>query len=324
MLKLSRFIFIFILLGSCLTLFAIDWKTWQYNDIQITAAPKDTAYASIIVRSLSRRINAFQMKLGVYPVQPLLITILPNRQEYEFLTTGKGKIVESSLAFYSPREKKIYVRSPDQIAMESYDGVLMHEYIHWFLDETLSSVPLWFHEGMAFYYSGQFGFPAYYSFTRYRFMGYKLSLTEMVYQYPRLKSYWNMFYLTSAFAINHLQSKHHDRWEDFWDNVSLVYNSSGASGPAKSDFTRTFYASFRMSQFAFSNEFDKVLKRYGWQFPLIGINALIFSLLPIIILLAWLKHRRKLKAMPELVDEVTEETATPETPQEETEHPPAP
>ncbi len=323
MLKLFRLLFIAILLGSCLTLSAIDWKTWQYNDIRITSAPKDSAYATLMVRSLSQRINAFQMKLGVYPVRPLVITILPNRQEYESLTTGKGKIVESSQAFYSPSERIIYVRSPDQLAMESYDRVLMHEYIHWFLDETMSGVPLWFHEGMAFYYSGQFGFPAYYSFTQYRFLGYKLSLSEMAHQYPRQKSYWTMFYLTSAFAVHHLQSKRHDQWIGFWDRVGVIYSISSGNEPYKSDFAQTFYSAFRISQYAFSLEFDKVLNRYGWQFPLLGINGLIFSLLPFVILIAWLRHRRHLKAMPEAVSEDIPEPEPSDSPEQDDTSPPA-
>jgi len=294
-----------------LTLSAIDWQTWRYGDIQVYSAPKDTAYAAIIVRRLSQRINSFQMQLGVYPIQPLVIKILPDRKSYNQLTSGKDKIVESSEAFYSPSEKVIYVRSPDQISLESYDNVLMHEYIHWFLDETLGNVPLWFHEGMAFFYSGQFGFPAYYSFTRYRFMGYRLSLKDMMYQYPEDKSYWNMFYLTSAFAINHMQSKHNAEWQAFWNSVGFVYNRSGAIHEARSDFIKTFHSTFRISLYAYSREYDKVLKRYGWQFPLVGINAIIFSLLPFVIFAAWLKHRRKLKAMPETIEEELEEAQEP-------------
>lgn len=292
-----------ILLGSSLTLTAIDWQTWKYKDIQVYSAPKDTAYAAIIVRRLSRRIDGFQMQLGVYTTKTLVIRILPDRQQYNLLTAGKGKIVESSQAFYSPREKVIYVRSPDQISWSDYESVLMHEYIHWFLDETLRGVPLWFHEGMAFFYSGQFGFQAYYSFTRYRFMGYRLSLKEMIHQYPSDKSQWNMFYLTSAFAINHLQSRRNDQWQAFWNNVGYVYNRSNGSEAGRSDFTSTFNASFNMSLFAFSNEYDRVLKRYGWQFPLVGINAIIFAILPSVIFAAWLKHRRRLKAMPEITTE---------------------
>lgn len=296
-----------LLLLFVFSLYSIDWQTWRYGDIRVWSAPKDTAYANIIVKKLHQRINAFQIQLGVYPVKPLVIKILPNRKEYKILTSGKGKLVESSEAFYSPSEQIIYVRSPDQISMESYDNVLMHEYIHWFLDETLTNVPLWFHEGMAFYFSGQFNFQAYYDFTRYRFMGYHISLNDMEINYPVDKNYWNMFYLTSAFAISNLETKRNLQWQEFWNIVGFIYNRSSNTQSTKSNFIRVFNSAFQMSLFAFSKDYDKTLKRYGWQFPFVGINAIIFALLPLVIISAWLRNRRRMKSLTdhtEVIDNV--------------------
>jgi len=310
-----------LLLIFAASVYSVDWQTWRYGDIRVWSAPKDTAYANIIVKRLHQRINAFQIQLGVYPVKPLIIKILPNRKEYSLLTSGKGKLVESSEAFYSPAEQIIYVRSPDQISLESYDNVLMHEYIHWFLDETLSNVPLWFHEGMAFYFSGQFGFQAYYDFTRYRFMGYHISLNEMAENYPADKSYWNMFYLTSAFAISNLESNRNVQWQEFWNSVGFIYNRSSITQSTKSDFIKVFNAAYHMSLYAYSKDYDKVLRRYGWQFPFVGINVIIFALLPFVIIAAWLKNRRKMKALPESEEDITEEdqTAEEETQSQKTE-----
>lgn len=297
---------------------AIEWQSWKYGDIRVTAAPKDTSYATMVVKRLHQRINAFQMKLGVYPTNPLNIKIVPSRQEYRRITSGKGKIVESSEAFYSPRERLIYVRSPEQVNFEIYDNLLMHEYIHWFLDETLDNVPLWFHEGMAMYYSGQYGFETYYNFSRYRFMGYKLSLRDMAYNYPADRSYWSMFYLTSVFAVNHLATTRSADWTVFWDMVSYNYNRSDSNITVKSDFSRTFNAAFRTSLYGFSRDYDKILRRYGWQFPLIGINAILFSLLPFVIIAGWLRSRRRLKAMPDSDLSLDDDLSDPEqdTPQE--------
>jgi hypothetical protein len=294
-----RFLLTCFFLSGCFSLASINWQTWRYGDIRVTAAPKDTSYAMLVVKKLHQRINAFQMQLGVYPTRTLDLKIVPSRQEYKRITYGKGKLVESSEAFYSPHDRVIYVRSPEQVSQMIYDALLMHEYIHWFLDETLDNVPLWFHEGMAMYYSGQFGFQTYYDFSRYRFMGYKLSLSGMAYNYPSDKSYWSMFYLTSVFAVNSMATKYHAKWLDFWDMVSYHYNRTVPGGNVRSDFTQTFYASYKMSLFAFSRDFDKTIKRYGWQFPLIGINAIIFSLLPFVVLAGWLRSRKKLKAMPD-------------------------
>jgi len=302
-----RFLLLTILLVLSSVVFGVDWQDWRYGDIMVRTAPKDSAYASLIVRSLHQRINSFQMKLGVYPFHLLQIVILPDRNEYRKITSGKGKIVQSSEAFYSPNEKVIYVRSPDQMALQKYDDVLMHEYIHWFLDETMQDVPLWFHEGMAFYYSGQYGFQAYYQFTRYRFMGYHISLNDMKFSYPADRNYWNMFYLTSAFAVSYLESKRNLQWLRFWDIVGFYYNRSVDMRPAKVDFIDVFHQAFGTSIYSFSKEYDKVLRRYSWQFPLVGINALIFSLLPLILVLGWLRNRSRMQALPELEDDESDE-----------------
>lgn len=296
--RIRCFLILIFLINSAL-LFSVDWVKWRYGDIRVWSAAKDTAYSNIIIKRLHQRINAFQMELGVYPINPLYIKILPTKAEYRNLTGGKGKIVENSQAFYSPYDKVIYVRSPDQLTLENYDAVLMHEYVHWFLDETLENVPLWFHEGMAMYYSGQFGFQSYYNFTRYRFLGIKLSLNDMARQYPADRSYWEMFYLTSSFAIDNLNSKHNPEWQDFWNRVGFVYNRSVNRITERSDFIHVFNASFKMSLYAYSKQFDKTLGRYSWQFPLVGINAFIFSLLPFVLMIAWFKSRRRMRRMPD-------------------------
>lgn len=258
------------------------------------------------MRSLQNRISSLQMKLGVYPTTPLIIKILPSREAYTKFTAGKGKIVENSEAFYSPAERIIYVRSPEQLSTLVYSDVLMHEYIHWFLDETLHNAPLWFHEGMAMYYSGQFGFNAYYNFTRLRFLGYRLSLNDMLYNYPEDRTYWDMFYLTSVFAVQHLDAHRHDEWLAFWNLVGYNYSRPAADQTAKVDFITAFNVSFRQSLYAFSRDFDKVQKRYDWQFPFVGINALILSLLPLVLILAWLRSRRRLQSLPDVVPEPEE------------------
>ena len=305
-----------LLLFTAGSLFSLQWQTWRSGDLIVTAAPKDSAYANMMLRSLQKRINTFQMELGVYPHRQLKLQILPNRKEYARLTTGKGKLVEASEAFYSPQDQVIYVRSPEQLANQNYDAVLMHEYIHWFLDETLCNVPLWFHEGMAMYYSGQFNFDAYYNFTRYRFMGQHLSLDSMNSSYPSDRSQWNMFYLTSVFAVNYLQSHHKKEWQKFWDTVGYYYNRKSADSASRIDFLQVFHYAYRMSLVAFSQEFDKTARRYTWLFPLIGLNALIFALLPFVILIAWRRSRKKLKAMPDFIIEDDEEEDEPEQPSE--------
>ncbi len=299
-----------LLLLTAANLAGVDWQTRRYGDTVIRCAPRDTTFAGLMARRLNRRADAVQMQLGVYPDGPLNITIVPDQKEYRKVTLGKGKLVESSQAFYSPRERVIYVSSPQRIEPADYDQVLMHEYMHWFLDETLTGAPLWFHEGMAMLYSGQFGFHSYYEFTRYRFMGYRLSLPEMERSYPAERSRWNMFYLTSAFAVSHMRSGYKTGWEDFWSGVGANYGGGGQD--RKTSFRAAFLAGYRMSPYSFSLQFDRTLRRYGWLFPLIGVNAVVFALLPFVIIAGWWRGRRRLKGLPDLPEPPGEEENTPE------------
>jgi len=294
-----RLLLLLILLGGLTFGYAYDHYTWNYDYIRVQAAAKDTAYAKSLLSSFHKRIDKFQMNLGVYPSKQINLIILPDRASYNLVTHGKGKLVEHSQAFYSPQEQIIYVRSPDQLVNEEYERVLMHEYIHWFLDNTMDNVPLWFHEGLAQYYSGQFSFLSYYELTRYRFLGYKLSLQDMVYGYPADRNYWDMFYLTSVFAVNYLDSRHNKEWQEFWNYVGYYYDNPRDRLSPRVDFISAFNYSFRMSLYTYSKTFDKALSRYSWQFPFIGINGLIFALLPFLVFFAWLKGRHRLRNMPD-------------------------
>jgi hypothetical protein len=122
----------------------------------------------------------------------------------------------------------------------------------------------------------------------------------MTEDYPKQKGYWEMFYLTSAFAVQYLDAKHNEQWQQFWNIIGYYYNRPDTRMLRRIDFNSVFYAAFKTSLYTFSKDFDKATSRYAWQFPLIGINAVIFGLLPFVVLLAWLKGRKKLRSMPDL------------------------
>jgi len=278
------------------------WYTYRSGYLEIKAASKDTAYVNYIIGHVQNRIGDVQMQLGIYPKQLLRLVILPDRASYQAVTTGKGKTVEQSEAFYSAADKLIYLRSPDQLPSEAYGKVILHEYIHWFLDQTFRHVPLWFNEGMAMYYSGEFGFVSYVEFSKLRFLGYRMHLDDMLERYPGSPADLQIFYLTSMFALHNLVSEYPDQWQVFWNQASAeIYHNTRQS--QKADFIRCFNTAFGYSLYAYSTLFDKAVSRYNWQFPLVGINALILCVLPFIVILGWRRYRKRLRALPDIGEE---------------------
>lgn len=254
--------------------------------------------------TVNQRIDALQMSTGVYLDQLADIYIVPDRASYKALATGKASIVEFSDAFYSSRERRIYVRSSDQI-WENYADIVLHEYVHWYLDELFLSTPLWFHEGLATRYANQMGPERYLYFVRERFWGNKMDLFELAYSYPAEQRDWQMYYLSSFFAAKYMQDKDPAAWNAFWKTAADNHQKG-----RKTLFTTAFANSYRSSLYAFNLDFAAHSRRQAWIYLVIGANSVIFALLPFVLLIAWLRRRKRMHALPEL--ELPEEEAVPE------------
>ncbi|MBW6513180.1 MAG: hypothetical protein K0B87_00270 [Candidatus Syntrophosphaera sp.] len=243
---------------------------------------------------LNQRMDALQMSTGVYLDSKADIYVVPDRSSYQSLARGKGAIVEFSNAFYSPAEKRIYIRSADQI-WENYGGIIIHEYTHWYLDEILLSAPLWFHEGLATREGGQLGMDRYLYYVRERFWGNKMDLFELAYRYPSQRAEWEMYYLSSYFAVKHMRDKDPEAWRGFWTIVADNYRQG-----QKTRFTAAFGQAYGSSLYQFNLEFAAASKRQAWIYLIVGVNSIIFTLLPLLLILAALRRRKRMKALPEL------------------------
>lgn len=262
--------------------------------ISISASPRHSTYAVSIAEHLSQRIGDLHRQIGIYPKAVAEFEIVHDAEAYALLSKGR-KIIEHSDAFYSAIERKIYIRGPEQIN-DNYLKILLHEYIHWYVDYIFGKAPLWFHEGMAVEYSGQFGLERYYHFARYSFWGERMSLSNMYFDYPQRRQDWDLFYLTSAFVIKYMRESEPQKWQAFWDYAARYHRSS---------FSAAFYYAYRLPANAFTKEFEAYTRRIGWQYLFIGFNGIVLSLLPLILTIAYFVRRHKMQQLPDLV--ITEE-----------------
>ncbi len=262
------------------------------------------------VDELDERIGQFQMSLGVYPDSKAEIYIVPDRANYQALGRGRGAIVEFSEAFYSSRERRIYVRSADQIP-RNYGGLILHEYTHWFLDEVLIGAPLWLHEGLATEQGGQLGLDRYYYYVRERFWGNRMDLFKLAYSYPQRSEDWEIYYLTSYFATRYMGEKSPDVWRLFW-NIVATNNRRGE----RTRFTEAFAQAYHSNLHTFNLDFAAASKRQAWIYLITGFSSLVFALMPFLVILAMLRQRKKMKALPDL-ELPPEEELEPESEEEQ-------
>lgn len=243
---------------------------------------------------LGERIQDFELQLGIYPAAKCPIVLIDSARDYQKLSLGKAAIVEESDAFYNSQDGKIYIRSIDQV-QENYLKLLLHEYLHWFVEDVFISAPLWFHEGMATVYSRQFGYERYLMYIRHSFWGQKGELFRHSYRYPSRKEEWSPFYQFSAMAVRYMERNYPEAWGDFWTRVSRTYRQG-----QKSHFGSIFIYSYRLSLYDFNLLFEKHSRRQGYLHLFVGVNSLIFILLALSLPVIAYKRKKKMRELPDL------------------------
>lgn len=243
---------------------------------------------------LDERIFAIQSELGIYTNHKVQIFALGSSVEYHALSRGKDAIVEFSDAFYSSAEERIYIRSKQEI-QESYLQVLVHEYMHWYLDQIFENTPLWFHEGMATYFAGQLGYERYLMFIQNSFWGKPGELLLPGDSYPKNPSDLQSFYLSSYFAIKWMKEKQELSWKHFWDNTANSWRRG-----YKTDFRMCFRRAYGMELWSFHLAFGRYIKRLSYQYLVVAINSIVLAFMPLILLIAARKRKLRQAKLPDL------------------------
>ena len=288
---------IFLILLCCLSLGAEDfaWKVAASTDYFVIYSV-DGAFpgGKAFVNELEERVGLLQMSLGVYPRTKAEIRIIPDQTRYQNLARGRGAIVEFSEAFYSTRERRIYVRSIDQVP-RNYGGLILHEYTHWLLDEVLVQAPLWLHEGLATQSGGQMGLERYYYYVRERFWGNRLDLFTLGHSYPQQREDWELYYVTSYFAVRYMRDNDPGAWKRFWEIVA-ANNRRGE----KTNFNRAFEQAYHSNLYTFNQDFSAASRRQAWIYLITGFTSMLFAILPFLVIYARIRQKKKMKALPDL------------------------
>lgn len=297
-------IILFALLLCISSLVAVRIET---TSLIVEAPSQYQVYGNYIANNLENRIEALQTKLGVYPDKKLLIRIAPSQKVYSEWAGGGRGIVENSEAFYRVAEQTMYIRSPRHInGTKQAEDIYLHEYIHFLTGLSFPDAPLWFQEGMAVYFSGQYQWQQEVGYSWDFLWGSRLPLKDMRRDYPENRMLWSQFYAKSAQVVRFMQSERKEAFERLWDRAG-----------EKERFAKAFRLSFYQSLSAFEEQYEITHKRQIWVQILLAYTSILWGLLPFILLpIWWWKRRNKIEETTEEDDEweyISEETENEES-----------
>lgn len=277
--------FKFILVFSLLVHFSVSLFTIQFQQVRGTnvvffCQAKDVKYAHYLIKKVDDRISNFQETIGFYPDKPLSVVIAPDKSYYNHIAGQIGPIGEESQALFTSAHNIVYIRSPrDASSFQGIDDTIMHEYLHYFVNMNYYDAPLWFHEGMAVYFSGQYNWEMGYVLAKSYLIRTAQPLSEMN-RYPENRLEWQSFYAKSAMAVRYLFMEHRDQFTRFWQLSERTHS-----------FPTAFYQAFFYTLQAFGRDADDTIKRQMIGYMILVISGLLWAALPIVLVLGYFRKR---------------------------------
>ena len=263
----------------------------DYENLIFTRAYQDSdgKHVAFIRKELASAIVRFQREINSFPDIPIEIHIAPNKQTYTHWTAGRHIVFDSSLAFVDLEQTRVYVKHPSQIGSnKKLIQVLLHEYIHIFIHHHWADAPLWFHEGMAMYFTHEVNFG---------FLEYVLSnnsihsrylLPKHQYTYPEHKAEIEPYYFQSALVVRKLVELHREQF------IRLF-----AFAEEEIDFETSFLLAMGKSVDSFLLDSEKALKDIYKLNVYKAIIMLSWLSFPIILIIAKIKKNHKTKKLLE-------------------------
>jgi len=215
-------------------IFQHSLRTITSDNIIVAGKEDDQNITRKLVQVLQDDIDSFQKKIGKYPEFDLEIIISPDIDFYKQVTEGRGEIIEFSDAFFLMNKNMIFVKPLSRQNFRELSTILLHEYIHAFVNYYFQDAPLWFHEGMAIYFSKNDINRSGFIFIRDYLKGDLMKLEDMKIAYPESRTRWDYFYAVSAHAVKHLYQNNRESFYSLWDQ--------GEEGiPFERAFVQSFY-----------------------------------------------------------------------------------
>ncbi len=278
---ISKISFLLILILCSIPTLSAETLTHKTDNIIVTYPSEDKLIVQDMIETFSANVDEFHRKIGQYPEFQIKIVILNEENEYNKLSSSSSEIIEFSRAFYSRRDETIYLKNPrDQRNFVNLNRILLHEYIHHFVNNFWSDTPLWFNEGMAVYFSGDLNMDREINFVKNYLLGNSLVLEQMKFHYPENRIEWESFYAKSGLAVKYLFKNNYKGFLALWEN--------GARGiPYENSFLRSFFMTTR----DYSLLFEDYSKNHFTTEILLASSSMIWAVLPLILIIGWIRKK---------------------------------
>ena len=275
----------------------VEYKKISFENITLFSADKDQKVARNIALQLDKDIQVFQKRIGTYLDGPIRVVIAPDREEYSKWVGKHSKIMEFSLAFYNNRNQTIYIKNPRVLkSLSALRRILLHEYIHHFVNSFWKNPPLWFNEGMAVYFSEDMGIDREFNFAKNYILGNSRPLEMMKYGYPKNRIEWESFYAKSGLAVKYLYKQRRQEFYKFWDYALPERN-----------FDSAFLKSFFFTPKDFSLFFEEYSKTHFRMEILLASTGIIWGILPLVLIIGVIRKKIKSKKIKTQWEEETED-----------------
>ncbi len=241
---------------------------------------KDEKYSRELKQLFSEQMDKFQRKIKHYPDIHVYIRIAPNDKFYKELTQKRAQITSFSDGFTDLRTKEIFLKNPRSIRnLEDYSKLVLHEYIHLFVSWHWPDAPLWFHEGMAVYFSEGISFDRYSDFMKFYAYRPMNLIKDNPNTYPENPHFYSPYYFQSAEAVKKLYLDNPEHFEKFWDLRRMPFDMA-------------FIRAFNTSTDTFLNNFDHNIRKNFLNGIIFMIITLIWSALPVLVIIGALRKKR--------------------------------
>jgi len=257
----------------------------NYDNIYVTYHGSDGKIASELGKQLAADIGDFQKQMGHYPELKTQIIIAKDHAEYQSFVESSGGIQEFSQAIYRRSTNTIYIRnSRDDLRYNQLNKILLHEYIHSFVFHYFKNAPLWFHEGMAVYFSNDFSTNRELGLARNYLFGNTRPLSQMRTNYPQNRIEWEAFYAKSALAVRYLYQNKKEQFYRMWDLAEKNHS-----------FNSVFLRSIKYTALDFSIFFEEYCATHFRSEIILALSGMIWMLFPLLFIIGYLRRQQKMR-----------------------------
>ncbi|MFH1860007.1 MAG: peptidase MA family metallohydrolase [bacterium] len=263
-----------------------SWQTIIDNHFVVAFTEKDRKIAKTTVLIANNFHSQISLLLGDYTMnRPVYIIIAPSRQVFENLSG----ITEEWAVGMADKTNRIVILSPRQFGSKSeIERLIRHEYTHILLHQTIKGhfLPRWLNEGLAMYYeSNVWRIPDNIRLTEAFLTHSLLSLDLLSWYFPSNRKSAELAYSQSLDIVTYIIKEYgHESLKQLIDEITMGHDFDAAMLNSLGIDTLSLEIAWHTS----------LSKRYKWFYCLTD-TALIWAILPIICIIAYIRKTRQAK-----------------------------